>query len=94
VILVPAPFQTSDGVFSQWLEASGASPERMSRRRPQDKVLSWCRDTSTPCEDLLADFESGDRERLYFPFDLHWTAEGHRLAARSVAGFLGANRLP
>lgn len=94
VVLVPAPFQTSDDEFKKWLEWAGAAGKAMSRRKPQDMMLAWCRGSSTPCQDLLSDFEGGGRERLYFPYDLHWTAEGHQLAAASVARFLEANRLP
>src|SRR5262249_7845368 len=66
----------------------------MSRRKPQDMVLAWCRASGTPCHDLLEEFENGDRRRLYYDYDLHWTAEGHMLAARSVAKFLAAEHLP
>jgi lysophospholipase L1-like esterase len=94
VILVPAPFQISDKEFHDWLEWSGAAGQAMSRRKPQDMVLDWCRRTTTPCDDLLEAFENQDREKYYYPYDLHWTREGHELAARSVAGFLAANKLP
>jgi len=42
----------------------------------------------------LDEFENGDRQLLYYDYDLHWTAEGHLLAARSVAKFLVEERLP
>ena len=94
VILVPAPFQISDKEFHDWLEWSGAAGQAMSRRKPQDMVLAWCRKTATPCDDLLETFENKDREKYYYPYDLHWTSQGHQLAAHSVAGFLAANHLP
>lgn len=94
VILIPAPFQTSDAAFEAWLEWAGASKEGLSRREPQDRVMSWCARSDTPCLDLLPVFEKGDRDELYFPYDMHWTAKGHERAARAVADFLEAHRLP
>jgi len=94
VILIPAPFQTSEAAFDAWLEWAGAKGEGLSRREPQQMVMAWCARSATPCLDLLPVFEPGDRDRLYFPYDMHWTSDGHALAARAVASFLEERGLP
>ncbi len=94
VIMVPAPFQTSDAAFGTWVEWAGAEGEDLSRSEPQEMMKSWCARSGTPCLDLLPVFEKGDRDTLYFPYDMHWTARGHAMAARAVASFLEARGLP
>ena len=51
-------------------------------------VRSVCRRHDIPLVDLMPEFIAGitgtDGEPYYFPSDLHWTAEGHRLAAEVI----------
>lgn len=94
VILIPAPWQISVDEWNRWVEWLGVPPGLLSRRKPQEMVLSWCERSETPCFDLLGDFESGDRKALYFLHDHHWTEAGHDFAARRVARFLADNGLP
>src|SRR5262249_45415691 len=47
VVLVPAPFQISEAEFRRWVEWAGATAQPMSRRKPQDMVLAWCRASGT-----------------------------------------------
>ena len=51
-------------------------------------VRSVCRRHGIPLVDLMPDFIAGitgtDGEPYYFPLDLHWTPEGHRLAAEII----------
>jgi lysophospholipase L1-like esterase len=51
-------------------------------------VRSVCRRQRIPLVDLMPDFIAGitgpEGEPYYFPLDLHWTPEGHRLAAEII----------
>jgi hypothetical protein len=38
--------------------------------------------------DLLPAFRAGYKSGLYFPKDVHWTPEGHRLAAETLSPLL------
>jgi lysophospholipase L1-like esterase len=88
IIGVPAPRQLGDEAFVQWAEFLNQDPAAVSRRKPFDMIAGWCERTGTPCLDLLDVFEGRDRDSLYFPHDMHWNADGHRLAAEAVHEFL------
>ncbi len=51
-------------------------------------VRGVCRRHGIPLVDLMPDFIAGitgtEGEPYYFPLDLHWTPEGHRLAAEII----------
>ena len=94
VVTIPAPWQLTQESWDRWVAWLRADPALLSRRMPQEMVTAWCERSGTACLDLLAEFEGGDRSRLYFAHDSHWTPEGHRLAARAVEAFLASSRLP
>ncbi len=94
VVLVPAPWQLSDDAWRRWVTRVKKPETSLSRGRPQEMVAAWCERSATPCLDLRDDFRGGDLDRLYFRYDSHWTAEGHRLATKSVSEFLALHRLP
>ncbi len=100
VIVVPAPWQTSEAAWGEWVRLDWikkfvVDPDSLSRRKPQEMVAGWCVQTGTPCLDLLETFEHVDLESNYFwPADMHWTPEGHRVAASAVHAFLVSRGLP
>lgn len=94
LILIPAPWQTSDEAWREWTVSVELPAESVSRTHPQEMVKAWCARSGTPCLDLLDVFWQGDLDRLYFHYDLHWTPAGHDLAARTAAAFLEARKLP
>jgi GDSL-like lipase/acylhydrolase family protein len=94
MIIIPAPFQISQASWDEWVRWLGPAAGPLSRRGPQDHLLEWCRRTGTPCLDLFSTFENGDADLLFIPHDLHWTAEGHHLAAAAVSSFLRQQQLP
>ena len=66
--------------------------ENIASGRPEYEhiqiVRRLCRRHDIPLVDLMPDFIAGitgtEGEPYYFPLDLHWTPEGHRLAAEII----------
>ncbi|MBI3447681.1 MAG: SGNH/GDSL hydrolase family protein [Acidobacteria bacterium] len=94
IVMVPAPWQISEENWNQWVAWLGVEPTTLSRRHPQEMVQAWCSQTGTACHDLIPAFENGERARLYFRHEYHWSPEGHALAARAVADFLRSAGFP
>lgn len=63
--------------------ASGSSPT-------QTPIVRFCAEKALTCVPLLPRFvrEHARGTRLYFAIDIHWTKEGHRVAAEEVAARL------
>jgi hypothetical protein len=63
---------------------------------PRQRVEAWCREQHVDCIAMAPDFEAAAAqggEPLHFAQDGHWTAAGHRLAARTLTEFLLAKPL-
>ena len=68
---------------------AGIPPERFDLYLPQKVVTLFCEKMGMPVLDLLPVFKRRScEEKLFFEFDLHWTAAGHRLAAEHVLDYL------
>lgn len=64
-------------------------PEPWNRRTPNEILAAFLTENGIPSVDLFDEFEAKKADApLYFRFDPHWTAAGHRLAAGTVARFL------
>ncbi|HET6201516.1 MAG TPA: hypothetical protein VFI25_01795 [Planctomycetota bacterium] len=60
----------------------------LADRRPVGRFVEFCRSRSIPVVDLLPAFDAaaGDgKDPLFFPWDGHWTARAHRIAAEALA---------
>jgi hypothetical protein len=92
VALIPISTQVEpvDADYAQRLGfAYLAAGERLTYDGYQRKVAGYCREQGIDCLDLLPHFRSANPEgtpRLYLLRDLHWSAAGHDLAARVIAG--------
>jgi hypothetical protein len=63
--------------------------ERFDLDLPQKVINSFCRRNGIPMLDLLPVFKChNDPNRLFFRSDLHWTKEGHQIAAKEILSFL------
>jgi len=94
IFLVPAaPYQMSQDDFEKWLDWWDLAPGGLIRRNPQDKILEWCGRTDTDCLDLLQVLEGRNYQDLYLAYDLHWTAQGHLLAAQALSQFIAVRGL-
>jgi lysophospholipase L1-like esterase len=90
LVVIPYKKQINRGrsTFS-YAEDWGIPAERLDLDLPQKVVISFCRRNGIPVLDLLPVFKShNDPKRLFFRSDLHWTKEGHRIAAKEILSFL------
>jgi hypothetical protein len=63
----------------------GIPPHRLDLRLPQKVVTHYCQKKGIPVLDLLPVFqEESQRTKLFFDRDLHWTKEGHQVAAHAI----------
>ena len=93
VVLVPRNWDVSDDVWAALVSAhraSGSSGE-LDRARLRTGLADLCQGMSVPFVDLVGPFRDASVEgrSLFYRHDLHWNAEGHRLAARILAERLG-----
>jgi lysophospholipase L1-like esterase len=62
---------------------------RQGRSPSLQPIVEFCARRGIACLSLLERFvREVDRVQPYFPTDIHWTKEGHRLAAEEIAHFL------
>jgi len=94
VLIVPAPWQSSERDWEGWVDWLQADPLTLSRTRPQEMILDWCGRSGVMCLDLLPGLARRGGSRLYYAHDFHWTPEGHEAAAEETRGFLAAHGLP
>ncbi len=97
---VPARVEVDEGDLDSALEDGWDSGPRagggsVDRRRtfdpdlPQRTLAALARERSLPLLDLRPAFRDGtQRERMHYLDDSHWTAGGHREAARALGRFL------
>jgi hypothetical protein len=99
--LVIAVLESRDQVYPQWWqEIVAAHPHMLAQRwnldGPQQRVGQWCTAHDVPCVALAPMFRDAaarDREPLHYRHDGHWTAAGHRLAAKALGDFLEQHAL-
>lgn len=88
VFLLPLAIQVSDQTLETFLKEQGMKKEDVMIDQPQQIMFQWGESAGVPVIDLLPQFHDWVRERgdtLFIKNDGHWTADGHRLAARVVA---------
>ncbi len=66
-------------------------PTDYTHHRPQEIIGQFCREHQIPFLDLLKPFCASKVHPLFFPVDRHFTAAGHRLAARAIMDYLLAH---
>lgn len=97
VAACPAPWQVSSTASSGEgvREQAGVGPDALLRsRRPFEMLAEFCQARQIPfCDVSTAFVEDSQPERLYLTNAAVFSAEGHELYARLLAGFL-AQRLP
>src|SRR5262245_17232586 len=96
VFMLPLFIQMSDERLAQFLQAQGLTREHINIDQPQQIMKRWGRQAGVPVIDLLPEFRGWVKERgdtLFLENDGHWTADGHRLAARIVSKQLMEYRL-
>lgn len=91
VAIAPSREQVYWDTVVRWLTRD---PSRYDREKPNRLVLEWCRQTGVHCLDLLPVLEAvAGHEQVYWKFDGHWTAKGHKLVAEAIGRFLERERV-
>lgn len=85
IVLLPEHVQLDRDLQSEYLTAFGQSPDQYDFAKSQRLLRAWCEENGIPVLDLLPVFQAeANPGRLYFANDIHWTSEGHRLAAGDI----------
>ena len=91
VVLLPDHVQLDPRLQKEYLASVGGAPEDYDFQKPQRVLRAWCEENGIPVLDLFPAFQAEeDLAQLYFANDIHWTSEGHRLAAGEVLPVLQA----
>jgi hypothetical protein len=95
VVIAPATFQVYDADWQDLMAANKLKPDDWSPDQPNAVLAANAGMVGAPMLDLLPAFRdaSASQERLYYPYDKHWTAAGHAVAAREIERFLVDHRL-
>jgi hypothetical protein len=93
VVVIPSSFQMG-GSLEQWRNLYGVLGE-MDMDRPHRMIREHMASLGVPCIDLLEPIRraAGGPAPLYFSRDLHWTREGHGVAAKEILAELRKRRL-
>lgn len=95
VFYVPARFEVDDAAWELTRERYAMGRRWWRRERVFEDLREVCRALGVPLVDPREDLRAagaGGRP-AYFVRDGHWTAEGHAVAARQIAGFLARSHL-
>lgn len=95
LIMVPPVFQIHQDQVERYIRKYGLSGE-LDIDKPTRLLRAKCNREGWDCLDLAAGFMEVARakgERLYFPWDPHWTSLGHEVAAQLVGQWIRANGL-
>jgi hypothetical protein len=90
VVIVPAAFQVYDPDWDDLIRENKLKPDEWSADLPNAVVTVNAPAVGAPILDLLPAMRVAveTSPRLYFPYDKHWTAAGHAVAAGEIERFL------
>lgn len=87
VAIVPSISQVYPELWAQFAAArkkGNGSP--LDQENPNRRITAWCEANGVPVVDLLPALREAGQQNsfLYFPYNLHWTAAGHRIVAEEL----------
>ena len=93
VSMIPSSLQIYPDTYSDMLTRTFPNSEEVNqwindKAKPQRLVLEICRDLDVPYLDLYPVLLARNDEDLFIPRDGHFTKEGHKVVAASLAGFI------
>jgi lysophospholipase L1-like esterase len=90
VVIAPAAFQVYDADWQDLLTENKLKAADWSPDLPNAVLAANAGMVGAPMLDLLPALHeaSASQERLYYPYDKHWTAAGQAVAAREIERFL------
>jgi hypothetical protein len=87
VLIVPESFQVYPDLWEQFKLAKTLPPgARWDRDATNRRITAYCREHGIPVTDPLPALREAAKTNLflYYPWNGHWTAAGHRLVARQL----------
>ncbi|MDR4481506.1 MAG: GDSL-type esterase/lipase family protein [Nitrospira sp.] len=82
IVLIPDQIQLDGDLRKEFLEEVRSAPFRYDFEKPQTLLMEWCTENRVSCLNLLPAFnEHPEPSSLYLKNDLHWSTDGHALAA-------------
>lgn len=85
IFVFPATFQVNRSHYDYYRKLKFRLDDRMlTQSVPQDHLLSFCRDHSLQCFDLLPMFREKSENEYYLTDNDHWNEEGNALVFESV----------
>jgi hypothetical protein len=89
LLLLPQRFQVTERDWKATTFAYALDESAFDLEKPNRKIMDWCRGRVVSCFDLLPVLKKSMTDSLYLPRgDMHWNAEGQRLAAVTVKRYL------
>lgn len=90
VVVAPAAFQVYSADWDALISDNKLEPDDWSPDLPNAVLAVNAERFGAPMLDLLPAMHDAapSSERLYYPYDKHWTAAGHAVAAREIERFL------
>jgi len=88
VVIIPSIVQVYPEVWERLIVAKSMWPDRgLDPDMPNRRIMQWSGKHGIRVIDLLPGFRDAGRKNpnLYYPVNLHWTADGHRVAADILA---------
>lgn len=97
LMLIPTEFQVYPETWTKYRSygiTQPFSPGEDGLDQPQARILSFCRERSIQCLDLLPQLRraANNSRTMFFAPDGHWNAEGNRLVAQVLGQAIHANR--
>jgi lysophospholipase L1-like esterase len=96
VVLIPMKLQVEDDLNAQLIASNAIDPSRAQRFAFNEFMRRYAKARRLQVVDLLPAMRAANAEAprsLYFRTDGHWTAEGHRVAAETLAREIKSRRL-
>jgi hypothetical protein len=92
VVLVPTRWQVDDAAWERYRRAWGLADDAFERGHAQREIGAFLESRGIPCIDLRPALREAADEGAepYYEGDPHWTRDGHRVAAESIAAWLRA----
>ena len=85
LVVIPDPVQLDREVQTKYLTAFGQTPEQFDFEKPQRLLHAWSSAHGVAMVDLLPAIKHhGRTAELYFANDVHLSAPGHALAAKTI----------
>lgn len=90
VVLAPASFQVQDAEWARLLDDNDLKADEWAADLPNAVLAANAQMVGAPMLDLLPALYAAteDGSPLYYPYDKHWTAAGHAIAAEEIERFL------